>query len=260
MVILGTMKKSIRKLLGLLGYEIRRIEPFPVGSPNQPVGDMQKLLQFLKLRGLKCNAIVDIGAHVGSWSAMAKEIFTDAAFCLVEPQEELETYLKNFCSNSNSSVYYIAAAGAAYGKNTLTLGDDPSGSTFLPGEREAHNPDKKQRVIDIITIDGIIESGKFPVPELMKLDVQGYELEALKGCSTIFGKTEVFILEVSFFPFGNNMEVPGFYDVVNFMFERGYVAYDFPGISRRPYDGALGQCDICFVKSDGFLRASNNWS
>jgi len=43
------------------------------------------------------------------------------------------------------------------------------------------------------------------------------------------------------------------------MLERGYVVYDFPGFSRRELDGALGQCDVCFVKSNGFLRKSNIW-
>jgi hypothetical protein len=28
---------------------------------------------------------------------------------------------------------------------------------------------------------------------------------------------------------------------------------------RRPLDGAIGQCDICFVKKDGFLKKSNEW-
>jgi FkbM family methyltransferase len=252
------MKNSIRKLLGSLGYEIRKLDPFPVGSYNRPVGDMKKLLEDLKFRGLKCKSIFDIGAHIGSWSTLAKEVFTDAAFCLIEPQVELKPYLKDFC-NANTSVYHIAAAGAKSGKDTLSLGDDPSGSTFFPGEGELLKPAGKQRIVDIITVDEIIESGSSPVPELMKLDVQGYELEALKGCNTLFGKTEAFILEVSFFSFGNNMEIPGFSDVVSFMLERGYVVYDFPGFLRRPYDGALGQCDICFVKKDGFLRASNNW-
>jgi hypothetical protein len=41
--------------------------------------------------------------------------------------------------------------------------------------------------------------------------------------------------------------------------EWDYVVYDFAGFARRPLDGALGQCDICFVKRNGFLRVSNEW-
>jgi len=54
--------------------------------------------------------------------------------------------------------------------------------------------------------------------------------------------------------------MPVFSDVINFMLARDYVVYDFAGFLRRPLDGALGQCDICFVKKNGFLRKSNDWN
>jgi hypothetical protein len=53
--------------------------------------------------------------------------------------------------------------------------------------------------------------------------------------------------------------MPIFHEVIAFMAERGYFAYDFPGFLRRPYDGALGQVDICFAKHDGVLRTTNRW-
>ena len=43
------------------------------------------------------------------------------------------------------------------------------------------------------------------------------------------------------------------------MAERDYVIYDFPGFLRRPFDGALAQMDVCFVKRNGILRHSNEW-
>ena len=221
---------------------------------------MEFLLQDLKSRGLTCNAIMDIGAHVGSWSTLTKAIFPEAKYCLIEPQLEMEEYLKSFCSSSKNSIYYLAGAGAVSGEKSLTIWDDHAGSSFLPFEDDALAQSGKQRKIKIVTVDEIIKSGEFPVPELVKLDVQGYELEALKGAESIFGKTEVFILEVSFFPFNDTPGNPLFADVVNFMVERGYLVYDFGGFSRRPLDGALAQCDICFVKKDSFLRKFNDWS
>ena len=117
-----------------------------------------------------------------------------------------------------------------------------------------------QREIDVVTIDGLIELNRTPLPELIKIDVQGFELEVLKGAGKTFGHTEVYILEASFFSFEGMNGIPVFSDLVNFMLERGYVVYDFAGFLRRPLDGALAQCDICFVKKDGFLRKSTSWT
>ncbi len=141
----------------------------------------------------------------------------------------------------------------------MTIWDDLACSSLLPTPDDQLKNDGKQRDIDIITLDELIQSGTINNPELIKLDIQGFELEALKGASLTFGHTEVYILEVSLIPFTDNPGMPLIGEVINFMLERGYVVYDFPGFARRPLDGALGQCDICFVKREGFLRKSNEW-
>lgn len=254
------MKDSFKKIFKALGYELRRITPFPIGAPQRPVGDIIKLLEDITHRGLICNGILDVGANDGGWSRMIKKLLPDAKFFLIEPQIELEESLKSFINESEGSKYIIAGAGAKSGKEYLTIWDDLAGSSFLPKEDVSLIASGKQREIEIVTIDDIIKTGKFPIPELVKLDVQGYELEALKGADILFGKTEIFILEVSLFSFSDVPGMPILSDVVRFMADRDYVTYDFAGFSRRPLDGALGQCDICFVKKDSFLRASNEWN
>jgi FkbM family methyltransferase len=254
------MKSIIRRIFKSFGYEIQRKNPFPIGSPNRPVGSMEKILEDLKFRGLACNSIMDVGANRSEWSKVAKKIFPAAKFCLIEPQLEMEEDLKMFCNTTPQSTYFLAGAGSSAEKKYLTIWDDLAGSSFLPAEDEGLKRNGKQRIIEMITIDNIVKGNLFDVPELVKLDVQGYELEALKGADALFGKTEVFILEVSLFSFSDVPGMPLISDVIKFMADRDYLTYDFGGFSRRPHDGALGQCDICFVKRDGFLRSSNEWS
>lgn len=255
------MKKKLKLLLHYLGYELSSIK-IPKESNllfNRPVGHMNTFLEDLKIRGLNCKTILDVGANRASWSRMAKKIFTDADFYLIEPQIEMEENLKAFTKDFCGSAYFLNGAGATNEILTLTIWDDLAGSSFLPKLDERLLKNGKQRKIEIIKIDDLIESNKIRMPELIKLDIQGFELEALKGASKTFGQTEVYILEVSLFSFSDGQGMPIFSDVISFMLKQDYVVYDFAGFLRRPLDGALGQCDICFVKKDGFLRKSNEW-
>lgn len=230
-----------------------------IGSPARPVGDMCFLLEDLKFRGLICNSIVDVGANRADWSRIAKRVFPSAAFYLIEPQIEMKEKLELFCQDFKDSTFILSAAGSEKGILTLTIWDDLAGSSLRPFPDEKLKALGKQRDVEIITIDDLISNSKIQMPELIKLDIQGFELEALKGAALTFGYTEVYILEVSLFCFDDVPGIPIFSDVINFMLDRGYVVYDFPGFLRREYDGALGQCDICFVKKNGFLRKSDRW-
>lgn len=255
------MKKTIKRILDLCGYEIHRTRRLraEIGSDLRPVGRMDYLLEDLQRRGLRCRTIIDVGANTTSWSRMAKRIYSEANFCLIEPQVEMQQYLDQFCQEFDGSVFVLAGAGAQKDVQTLTVWDDLAGSSFLPKPDVALRSANKQRDIEIVTIDNLISSSRTRLPELMKLDVQGFELEVLKGASTTFGYTEAYILEVMLFPFSDVPGAPVISDVIQFMLARDYVVYDFAGFLRRPSDGALGACDICFVKRDGFLRQSHEW-
>ncbi len=239
------IKENIKELLRKFGLEYN----------GNRVGRMDSLLSDLKKRGLNCNVIFDIGAHRTDWSRMAGKIFSTAKFCLVEPQIELQSELEAFCREFPESRYILAGAGPEKCQSVLSLWDDLAGSTLIYGMEQSLLESGKQRVIDIITIDELIQD--HGSPEIIKLDIQGFELEALKGGSTAFGTTEVFILEASLLAI--EASTPEFVEIINFMFDRQYVVYDFPGFLRRPFDGALVQCDICFVKHNSFLR-HRKWS
>ncbi len=252
------MKNFIKGVLKSSGYEIKKSVGGP-GHHTRPVGEMKYMLEDLSFRGLKCKAIIDVGANSAQWSRQAKSVFRSSAFCLIEPQLEMKGKLEEFCSEFPGSIYFLAGAAAEKGVLTLTVWDDLAGSSFLPQTSDDLKKKGRQREIDMITIDEIVSSGKLQMPELIKLDVQGFELEALKGAESTFGLTEVYIMEVSLIDFDGTPGIPLISDVISFMLERDYVVYDFPGFLRRPLDGALGQCDICFVKKNGFLRASKRW-
>jgi hypothetical protein len=89
-------------------------------------------------------------------------------------------------------------------------------------------------------------------PFLLKLDVQGAELDVLRGAEALLQQADYALLEVSFFEFFAGG--PQFADVIAFMQARGFAAYDISGLQYRPLDGALSQADISFVRATGMFR------
>jgi len=249
------MKRIIAKILRLLNINIDFIgKP---GTIRRPICNMEFFLFDLKKRGLVCNHILDLGANKSLWSREATKAYPSAAYYLIEPQEEMVSFLQEFCKEYQGSKYFIAGAGKKNEVLELNVYDSLAGSTFM-GDENSNTHVIGKRAVDVVSIDSLIETNQIPdTIELVKLDIQGFELEALKGATKLFGKTEVFILETSMFKYYTGL--PIFSEVVNFMLDKDYVVYDLPGYNRRPLDGALGQLDICFVKKDGFLRKNSSW-
>ena len=114
-----------------------------------------------------------------------------------------------------------------------------------------------ERMVPVRTIDSLLAEGKIAPPQLVKIDVQGYELNVLNGGTKLFETTEVFILEVSLFEFLPGM--PVVHQVVDYMTRRHYVLFDIAGHLRRPHQADLGQLDLVFVRQDSPLCASKRW-
>ena len=100
------------------------------------------------------------------------------------------------------------------------------------------------------TLDRTIEEQEFPPPQLIKLDVQGYELEVLKGATRALASAEFVLLEVSVWQYNENS--PLIEEVVAFMSGAGFVTYDVFDINRLS-DGTLLQLDVLFIRKDSFL-------
>ncbi len=255
------MKNFVKQIFRSIGYEIVPIPSIDgiAGSDRRPICNFKVFLEDIRARGFSPKLVLDVGANRGDWTRMAKDVFPEAGFFLIEPQTEMRKSLDDLCSDFKDISWIEAGAGSKEGKLVQTIWDDLAGSSFLPDVDENLLQSGKQREVDIVTIDALLESRNLSIPDLVKLDIQGFELEALRGSTSLFGNTELFIMEVSLFSFDDVPGMPIFREVIDFMDERGYEVYDIPGYLRRPFDGALGQVDLAFAKREGILRQSNKW-
>jgi FkbM family methyltransferase len=250
-----SVKGMLRKAVAGLGYKISRIGPSEATARG--IDSMEPFLRHLSRVGLHPHCILDVGANRANWSAMAAEVFPDARLVLIEPQVEMVPHLTSFCASHPLARYVLAGAGPEPGEAIQTIWDDLAGSSFLPPVKEEMLRVGRQRKTPIVTIDSVFSEAE-PLPDLVKLDTQGFELEALKGANRLFGHAECFVLEVSLHRFIPGMPILS--EVVEFMHQRGYEVYDICGYLRRPLDSALGQLDVVFARANGPLFSDSRWT
>jgi hypothetical protein len=111
---------------------------------------------------------------------------------------------------------------------------------------------------DMTRIDDLVKQHQWPRVDLIKLDLQGYELEALAGAKETLANCQAVVLEVSFLPFQSGM--PLAVDVCTFMKDAGFTIYDILALTHRPLDGRMGQADVLFLRAGHELLRDVRWS
>jgi len=212
-------------------------------------------LRNVKKNGFSPEVIVDVGAYVGEWTKMVRQIYPESYVLAVEPQREKRENLRALAASDDRIRYEDALLGAVEDEE-VSFHINETVSSVLP-EQESEAPEKETRSLE--TLDRLVEDTPFEEPDLTKLDVQGYELEVLRGAEKTLESCppELILTEVSLIDI--NQGAPLFHEVTEFMDERNYRLYDICSFMRRPYDDALWQVDALFVHSASDLIASREW-
>jgi FkbM family methyltransferase len=231
-----------------VGFEVRRI-----GAPTHAFDHSFQRLEELRDLGFYSSTICDIGASDGRWTRQCLEVFPRARYFCVDPLDENQPKLAKLCTTHPNVEYWQGCLGSKAGKVILNV--DGDGSSVLLGHWG--NRYGVQREVAEETLDDLVGRRICPQPDLIKLDVQGYELQVLRGATEVLREVQAIIAEVSFFSFHEGM--PLFHQVVGELAQHGFVVYDILSLSLRPMDRAAGQTDVLFLKLTHRLRSSNRW-
>ncbi len=212
-------------------------------------------LNNLKKNGFNPTKIVDIGAYEGKWTEEVSEIFPEAHFLMIEAQAEKEALIKNVAQKDSNKRDYRISLLSADDDKTLLFNQYETASSVLV---EHHDTGAETKTIISKSLDTVLNSSNFQMPDFIKLDTQGYEIEILKGGKSALVSAKVVLMEVSFIDIYKNG--PLVLEVLNFMDKHNFQAYDICSIMRRPLDKAIFQSDLLFVKKDSSLIQNKKWS
>jgi FkbM family methyltransferase len=205
----------------------------------------------LKRNGLDPRTIIDVGAHVGDWTRTVRRTFPDAAILMVEADPERRPALERVKQELRGPIDFHIAVLGALEKEAVPFYRMSSGAGSSVLEEQT-TFSREIVTLPMTTLDRLVHDRRLQGPFLLKLDVQGYELEVLRGAKAILADVEAILAEVSVLPY--NRAAPLLADVVAFLAARGFVAYDVCSLARRESDGALFQTDVIFVPDDHPLR------
>lgn len=244
-------KKSISIPLDLFDIEIRKKHKGNIRVYNLP--SCMERLDHMKKLGFSPKLIFDGGAFNGNWTISAKKLFPKSQIVLFEPNPFIENTIKANLEKSNTTaIIKNIALGERKDETILNIWTDPENAVGASLLDHVQGNAKSAVKVEVDTLDNISNELGFK-PELIKLDLQGGELAALKGATNLLKYTELFIVEFGCLEAYQGRTTPK--DLMEIMYSNDYCLYDVVDLIYRPYDGALTGGDFFFLKNWSKLRS-----
>jgi len=195
------------------------------------------------------STVVDIGANRGQFALAARAI-SDAKVFSFEPLPAVAAIFQQVFSEDLAVRLFVSAIGEKTEKKLMHLSarDDSSSlleigaaqSEFFPGTHEVGSLEVRVGILDeFLTKEEIIR------PAMLKLDVQGFELQALSGCRSLIANFDYVYCECSFVELYKGQKLAG--DVIAYLHTFGF---GLSGIYNPAYDrdGGCIQADLMFAQ------------
>lgn len=193
----------------------------------------------IKSAGLDINTVYDVGAFRGEWSMDLKyRTLPDAKFFLFEGNPECEDGLKE-----RKLPYFITVLSNPNRGEVDFYNGTNTGDSYYKETAKTYDTIGSIRV-QTQTLDDIIDKLSLPIPQFIKLDTQGSEIDILKGAEkNIMGKTELIYTEMPIIEY--NKGAPKFSDYIDYMKSYDYIPIDILDFHR--HEETLMQVDMMFM-------------
>lgn len=201
------------------------------------------------LANFQCNTIVDIGGNRGQFALVARFYNPEARIISFEPLPEASQKYRNVFSADKRVQLHQVAIGPSSTEAQLQVAKDDDSSSLLPitSLQERLFPGTSLKgtiVISVEPLSSFIRAEDVLAPALLKVDVQGYELEALKGCEDLLDRFDFVLIECSFLELYAGQALA--HEIIRYLDARGLVLRNVYNIAFD--DGKAIQGEFAFTR------------
>lgn len=148
--------------------------------------------------------IYDIGANNGDFSLAFRKIYPDATIVAFEPLKSLASRLHSLNRSVGLGLQiFDCALGGSNETLVIEVPEGQAAASSLHGfgdEYLKHNPGASNTIPQEVTVrrlDGISELATSRRIDLMKIDVEGFEFEVIRGAGEVLHRVNNMVVEVS---------------------------------------------------------------
>jgi FkbM family methyltransferase len=239
--------------LELLGLRLRKLA-VALGHtrcwPALALGVAPSVEQLGVLRSLSIDGVIDVGANRGQFTLACRLVHPGVPVVAFEPiPAEAETF-RRVHGASPDVVLVQCALGDAGGSATLHLSKSADSSSLLPiGRRQteifAHTAEVGEITVPVQRLDDLAGNWPGRARQLLKLDVQGYELSVLRGATSTLRSCAYVYAECSEEELYEGQPLRA--DVAAFLTEHGFG--EPARFNPHYHEGKLIQADYLFPKA-----------
>jgi len=192
-------------------------------------------LAYLRSTGVQLSRVLDLGAFEGNWTKLIKGLYPQAQVIMVDANTGKEDFLRPLGN------FHIAVLGDEDGREVdyykCQDGDAGSGNSIYRENTAFSFAPEKRKCITLSTLLGSADGF-----DLIKMDVQGAELDVIRGGLPIVRNSRYLLLELQTHNY--NLGAPHFEEVVSFLNGEGFGVVDIVDLM---YAGdKLIQVDVLF--------------
>lgn len=239
------LRRAVQSFFGAFGYKLVTLEA------AKPTWGLTQFFPLLKQLGFAPKNIWDVGANRGDWTRAALQYFPSADYTLIEPQDHLKVGIAAEVRAGHRIRWVNAGASNEPGVLPLYVSAKDQSSSFLDYDRI--KDDSVQKIeVPIRTLNEIRSSLSLPVPEMLKIDAEGFDLRVLQGASDFIGRSEIILAEAAIaqLDFENSAR-----NLINAMDGYGYRLLEITDLHRSPNQGVLWLCELAFLLKSSQLFA-----